>query len=154
MPNETSQMIDELAKKLGPGHESAPVIAALAAAWAEMAARLAIAEGKLSVAGGIAAASLQNLGAEMQRLESDCRAADSELADLHKQIGAKMERASQLASEANATMKQVLQTYKDFNGNVSSLKSSVASLAKTALNSMAPGSSALVGSSIDKILGV
>lgn len=154
MANDATQLLNELSQKCGPNEELTVIIAGLASAWAEMAARLAIAEGKLAVVGGNAASSLQRLGTAMKQLETDTRQNDAKLADLHRDIVAKLEIASQLSSKADATMKDVLQTYQDFNGNVTQLKKSVAGLAKTALNSVAPGASAIVDDKLEKLLGV
>ncbi len=154
MANDATQLLNQLAQKCGPNEELTSIIAGLSAAWAEMAARLAIAEGKLAVASSIAAESLQRLGTSMKQLENDTRQSDAKLADLHAEIIAKLEIASQQAAKADTTMKDVLQTYTDFSGNVTQIKKSVAGLAKAALNSVAPGASAVVGNKLDSLLGV
>lgn len=71
MANDATQLLNTLSQKCGPNEELTVIIAGLASAWAEMAARLAMAEGKLKVAGSTAAASLQQLGTNMKKLEAE-----------------------------------------------------------------------------------
>lgn len=154
MATDVTTLIQELSTKCGADNEAAAMIAALAAAWADATAKLAIAEGKLAAAGGIAASSLQRLGTTMDELESQVRQSDAHAADLHRQIATQVQTAAQLTQKADTAMQDVLKTYVQFNGNVKQLKQGVASLAKAALNAVAPGASGIVGGKLDRILGI
>jgi methyl-accepting chemotaxis protein len=154
MATDVTPLILDLSNKCGANNEAAPIIAALAAAWADTMAKLAIAEGKLELIGGTASESLHLLGTSMHEVESQVRQADAQVADLHQQITTQIQTAAQLANKADTAMQDVLKTYVQFNGNVKQLKQGVAGLAKAAINTMAPGASAIVGDKLDRILGV
>jgi hypothetical protein len=147
-------VLKELSEKYSENEELMVMVAALTASWAEMAARLSIAEGKLAVVSGVAAASLQRTGDIMKQLEQEARASDAALADLHSQIADELSEAAQLTSKADRAMESVLKTYRDFQGNVTQLKKNVASLANSAIAAVAPGAQGLLAGRLEKILGI
>lgn len=140
-----------LQAKLGAASEAVVAIAALSAAWNQLAILYSDSEDRhRNNAAGVSAL-LANIGANMTRLRDQVAADDAELKKLHDDVVGKLSAARADITKAKNVMKEVIDVYNRFQGETSKLKKGIGSLAKSAFTAMNPVVGAFASSWIDKI---
>src|SRR5436305_1569842 len=134
-----------LQAKLGGTSEAVLAIAALSAAWNQLAILYSDSEDRhRNNAAGVSAL-LANIGASMTRLRDQVSADDVKLKRLHDDVVGKLTAARADITKVKNVMKDVIEVYNHFQGETAKLKKGIGSLAKSAFTAMNPAVGGLVG---------